>query len=357
MRLLALLTILCAACSSVDPLSAGPEGVWLRGDLHLHSNHSNDALDNDMATIVARAESLGFDYFVVTDHDNHVDGALTTWDDPAYRSDTMTLLYGVEWTTGKGHANLFGPAPFDHPALYALRDGDGATFVAAAHAQGLHVSFNHPVGKDLWEAGFGIGEDGIEVWNAMFLIPNDNASAIALWDTRLLAGDHVTARGGSDCHHQTGAESRLFNMGNPTTWIFARDRSAPAILEALTAGHATVSYAPGAERLELRADADGDGRFESIVGDTIRATGRVEFRVEIVGHRPDAPYTLRVVKDGETLAMHTPSGPVLTFDDDVDGATFYRVELRGDVPEAPEAGAALFGDFIAMTNPIYVTAP
>ena len=77
-------------------------GVWLGGDMHLHSNHSDDAKDNYMDKIVAKALERGLDFFVVTDHDNHVDGELTTWDDPLYYDHNMTVFYGVEWTSGDG---------------------------------------------------------------------------------------------------------------------------------------------------------------------------------------------------------------------------------------------------------------
>ena len=110
-----------AACSDA-PNSNAPAGEWLKGDLHLHSAHSNDALDDPEDVVIAKAEALGMDYFVFTDHDNHVQGHIATWADPAYHSDKMVLLYGVEWTTAHGHANVFGTAPWDHLRLYALRD-------------------------------------------------------------------------------------------------------------------------------------------------------------------------------------------------------------------------------------------
>src|SRR5687767_6270742 len=95
---------LCAgACSddgaASDPRGAtAPPGSWFKGDLHLHSSHSTDALDNPVDVVIAKAESLGMDYFTFTDHDNHVDGNVTTWDDPAYASSSMLVFYGIEYT-------------------------------------------------------------------------------------------------------------------------------------------------------------------------------------------------------------------------------------------------------------------
>src|SRR6185503_20358322 len=233
--------------SGVDTGGPPTAGFWLKGDLHVHSKHSTDAMDTTVAEVIAKAESLGFDYFVLTDHDNHVEGKISTWSDPDYHSDKMVLLYGAEWTTAKGHANIFGTKPYDYAPIWAARDGDGAMSVAIAHGQGLHFSVNHPVAKDLWEWGFDLDFDSMEVWTAPFVIPNSNSVAITKWDELLLAGRRLGVRGGSDSHHQHDLESTLFNTGNPTTWIHARAKTGEALLEGLKAGHASVSYAATAE--------------------------------------------------------------------------------------------------------------
>jgi predicted metal-dependent phosphoesterase TrpH len=341
----------------VGPTQAGPR-LWLKGDLHVHSDHSTDAKDDPMSAVIPKAEALGFDYLAFTDHDNHVQGMLTTWDDPAFHSDKVTLLYGVEWTTAKGHANIFGSERFDHAPMWAARDQDGSAAVAAAHAQGLHFSPNHIMAKDLWEYSFDLPYDSIEVWCAPFQVPNDNVAAIAKWDDLLRAGKRIPARGGSDTHHQQSIESTLYNLGNPTTWIHARDRTASAILAGLSEGRTSISYASNAERLDFTADLDGDGTYETTVGDNVEPDGKpIAFKVEIVGHRPFAPYRLTVFKNGTKLKTRLWAGRTFRFQDTpARGAeTYYRVELRGDVPEAPLLSAAIgFGDFIAMTSPIYM---
>ncbi len=80
------------------------DGVWLKGDLHLHSRHSKDSSNNSEAKIIHFAESVGMDYICITDHDNHVQGdvAHNTWTDPEFKSDSVLLLYGAEWTTTRG---------------------------------------------------------------------------------------------------------------------------------------------------------------------------------------------------------------------------------------------------------------
>ncbi|MBK6574959.1 MAG: CehA/McbA family metallohydrolase [Sandaracinaceae bacterium] len=352
-----LVSLVAAGCGDAPVGPPAPTGEWLRGDLHLHSSHSTDALDNPVDVVIARAEGLGMDYFVFTDHDNHVNGAITTWSDPLYASDQMVMLYGTEFTTARFHANLFSAMPWDHLALYALRDGAGEDILDEAHAQGLHFSVNHPVNMDPWELPLSLPYDSMEVWNAVFRLPANNTQAIALWDGLLLDGRRVPARGGSDSHHQEGYEGGLLNVGNPTTWIFARERTAEAIIEALGAGRASISYAAEAERLDFSADAEGDGVYETLVGDTLPAAGRrLRFRVEVASAQADAEYELTVLRNGEPFITQELTATSFEFEDRTDAGSrvYYRAELRGPVNLTDTTAPTLYGNMIAMTNPIYV---
>src|SRR5690349_6639340 len=85
----------------LPPIASLNDGVWLKGDLHLHSQHSKESSNNPVAKIINFAESVGLDYVAITDHDNHVlgDVAHHTWTDPEFKSSSVLLLYGAEWTT------------------------------------------------------------------------------------------------------------------------------------------------------------------------------------------------------------------------------------------------------------------
>lgn len=357
------LAVLLGACSGTDGGAAAwdtPEGEWLKGDLHLHSHHSLDAQDNPMHRIVELAEQRGMDYFVVTDHDNHVDGVIASWDDPDYRSEQMLLLYGAEFTSAKGHANFLAPARYDHLALYRLRDGEGAALGAATAEQGVHLSANHPTTGDPWLYGYDGGVDSLEVWNALFSFPSDNREALNLWDSLLESGMRLPGRGGSDCHHQEGIQPLGLNVGTPTTWVYAAERSPEAVIAALERGRASISYAPGAERIGFEADADGDGRFEAMMGDNLPATGEpVAFRISIDGFRPLAGYRVDILRNGSVVETLRPlqDGPIHFTDTPPAGErSFYRVEVSGNTPEAETPGAALigfYGRMIGLTNPIY----
>lgn len=337
---------------------AGPG--WYAGDLHLHSSWSEDALDNPVDEVIALAEERGLDFFVFTDHDNHVEGDIQTWSDPLYASDRMVMLYGTEYTTARGHANIFGDAPWDHLRLWDLREdqGTGRVITDEAHALGLHFSVNHPVNADPWEFSLDLDYDSMEIWNAVWNIPANNDEAVQLWDELLVAGRRIPGRGGSDCHHQDTFEANILNVGNPTTWIYAEAGTPDAIIDGLEAGHASISYAPDAERIELRADADGDGEFEALMGDDVdAAAGVVAIEVRIDGFRDGAPYTLVLVQDGVEVSNASLESATFTttiaVPDDAP-RTYVRAELRGEVPLAPEASATLYADVVALSNPIYV---
>lgn len=336
-------------------------GLWLKGDFHVHSLHSTDAKDSPVATVLSKAEDVGFDFISLTDHDNHVEGKITSWFDPDYRSSKLVLLYGVEWTTGKGHANIFGTAPFDYNEIWQLRDQDIPRTLDIVHNQNLHFSVNHPAAKDLWEPGFELPVDSTEVWTAVFGIPNNNRKAIEIWDGVLKGGRRLTARGGSDSHHQKDFESQLFNIGNPTTWVFARNRSGEAILEALKAGRVSLSYAPKAERIELYADENGDGSYTAAIGSNISVSENqnLRFRVQIAGIRSGTNYEIQIFKNGlKWQTQNTRSGSI-EFQDQVQSLerVYYRVEVRGSTPDAPFLSALAFDRFIGMTNPIFINYP
>ena len=68
-----LLNLLC----SVELGAQIREGAWYRGDLHTHSIYSDG--DSTVAEVIANAESLGFDFFALTDHDTSMNGIPIHW--------------------------------------------------------------------------------------------------------------------------------------------------------------------------------------------------------------------------------------------------------------------------------------
>jgi len=354
----------------LPPVASLSDGVWLKGELHMHSRHSNDASNNSIGKIIAFCRSAGIDYLCITDHDNHVGGdvAHNTWTDPEFKSDSVLLLYGAEWTTTRGHGNVFSARPYDHQRLYDVRDQRDIVIGAVVKELGVHLSANHPSGKD----HFGFSYDmvkSIEVWNSA--IWSKNANAMMIWDDMLSSGRKLTGRGGSDAHHGVpdspdkttkNTYQRYGNYaGTPTTWVFGTSRTSQAVVDALTNGRVCVSANPYAPRVEFYADLDRDGKMDMMMGDNAKATGKaVTFRVQLTGKTvADSSYTVNVIKNGDPFATYRLKGsqPVVEFTDTpvVLGRTYYRVEVQGPptaYPQVPQS-PALAGGMVGLSNPIY----
>lgn len=367
-------------------------GQWLRGDLHMHSLHSDG--DSPVPDVLERARRVGFDFIALTDHDNnmmHRDpaNAPTQWKDPEYVADDIILLYGVEWTTGRGHANVWSAEPFDYEPLWAAHralDADAA--IAAIHEVGGLFSINHPLAATCpWHYATPAEHDAMEIWNSLYSLPHRNFQVIReLWEGQLAAGRKVTGVGGSDVHYLKGSRSLTYGLGNPTTWVYAAERTRKGVIDALREGRVTISYAANANRLELEADVDGDGGFETRMGDNLEPPGaRVLFRVRLttpttVRHGgphagresrpslqpvnverplpglqgPGEPQQIVVYRNGAELQRWALQEGLreIAFSDTVSGRAHYRAELLGH-PNVRGLKAALYGDGLAVTNPIY----
>ena len=320
-----------------------------------------------MAAVIANAEERGLDFLAITDHDRSMHGAPTQWHDPEYRSEKMILLYGVEWTTAKGHGNLWSDKPFDYAPLWqANLDLDPQTAIAAAHTQNALFSINHPAAYNCcaWEYAVSPEVDCIEVWHAPFRVPNKSHLAVRdIWDGLLLSGRVLPGVGGSDSHQLVGLQSNVNLHGSPATWVYAQEPTARSVLTAIEAGRISISYSAYADRVELDLDTDGDGIFEVMQGDVIPAVSTpITLRVEVHGpafrergflHRKR--YTALIYRNGTVIKRkRMRSGyDSFTFEDTPEGRTYYRVELRGS-PEIGLLQRLLFGRVLGLTNPIYI---
>jgi hypothetical protein len=376
-----ILFLLVAVVFPLQPRAQTGEGRWYRGDLHTHSMYSNG--DSPVADVIANAESLGFDFFALADHDNSMNGTPSHWFDPDYYSENMVLLYGVEWTSSRGHANIWAAYPFPYDDLWkANRENDLQRAVRVAHGHNALFSINHPGAFFCcpWEYGVTDGIDSIEVWNCMYRLPNFNQWTIRhFWDDVLKSGHRIPGVGGSDTHHLVNWQSALFGHGNPTTWVYAGASTAESILAGIRTGRVSISYASSAVRLDFTADADGDGIYETMVGDSIdhQPGQEISFKVAIFpvpasetggaqaqrsadvnmdALRLNHTYGLGIFKNGELFRNRLVSdrAPVTFADSPGFGEkTYYRTELYG-IPQSNPLYLQLYGVMIALTNPIYI---
>lgn len=351
------------------PVAGLTGGVWLKGDLHVHSSHSTEA-KNPVSQIVSFCEKVGLDFVAITDHDNHVRGDVEhhTWADPDFKSTAVLLPYAAEMTTTRGHANTFSAYPYNHQRMYDVRDQRDIVIASIKNGLGLHLSANHPSGKD----HFGYSYDmvnSIEVWNSVLW--TKNANAIMIWDDMLSSGRKITGRGGSDAHHgfpkegepatKASERANVNYIGTPTTWVFATERTTQAMIDALTNGRASVSANPYCPRVEFYADLNADGTMDMMMGDNTVSAGKpVTFRVQLAGKtEAGATYTVKVIKNGRELGTHQVAAdtPVVEFTDtpaEIE-RSYYRVVVEGPLAAYPEVpgSMAIGGNMLGLSNPIF----
>jgi hypothetical protein len=330
-----------AAAATSDAAGSAPR--WLRGDLHLHSTHSDGRWT--VEEIVAYARLRRLDFLAVTEH--NTSSALPQLLAAAARTDPpLIVVPGMELTTYWGHANALGVAGWvdwrvSPPEGFRRPGGDDSlvtddaqasrpetwTMAAAAadvHRQGGTFVVNHPLSIGYpdctgcrWEFGASSAAytDLLEVWNGPWR--RQNVEGLALWDAWLDAGRRVPACAGSDGHLRP---QRWDTVG--LTCVYAAPQ-AEAILAAARAGASYLSSGPA---LVLRDPAPG----------APLAAGADAVAVS-VGDLP-GPADVYLVAGGDRGARHTLRGDGdLSLPLPAAGARWYRVELyaRGsDVPLA-----------------------
>lgn len=338
-------------------------GEWLAGDLHAHTTYSHDSyggpeddntgleegytLGHTVGSHFTVAAARGLDFLAITDHND-----VRSQSDPAWGSLGVIGLPAYE-NSLDGHAQMLGATTvYDH--------GSSASEVAALadriRADGGAFQINHPGSGgdgDLdWSYGYDVVPDAVEVWNISRLhqppLPSasSNDEAVSYWEGWLDRGFRVAATGGSDNHYL--ATTAVQGVGQPTTHVFAADRSVAGILAGIRAGRTTISHQPpahGGPQLFLEADGDGDGGFEAMVGDTVEPGAVLRVRA----HRATGSF-LRVVTDGGRLEAEVPVlGPEWEHEFTVPSdRTWVRVELFA--PDLAPMRAALCPDAVAGTT-------
>ncbi len=300
----------------LTPLRSEPG--WYRGDLHMHTAHSDGQCSSQAGKMVPcpvfftadAAARRGLDFIAITDHN-----ATSQYD--AMRElqpyfDKLLFIPGREITTFQGHLNLLGTTAFLDFRLGSPKIPDINTLLRNANKLGALVSINHP-NAPTGEVCMGCGWtpaspvdmsllQGVETVNGGSTDPT--YSGIPFWEKQLNLGYRLTAIGGSDNHRPTRPLDQAGSVGSPTTVVYASELSTPAILAGIRAGHVFVDLTGSHDRnLEVTAS---DGAGTAKMGDLLSAPNgsQVSFDVRVTGCA-DAKVTL--LEDGRPLNLATPS--------------------------------------------------
>ncbi len=343
---------------------------WYAGELHAHSNYDPYGTEN-VADLVRRAEAAGLDFLAIADRNS-----LRASEDPGFVSSKLALIPAMEWGNDeRGVALIYGPRT--RPTT-SLTFGDAQAMVVRQQAQGAFVAAAHPCFPTMpWQWGLSyLG--GIEVWardwngvppavledldEPMLARKNDvlihtlaqavatknqsaNGQASLFYDMELVRQLKASAIAGS----LTG--SPKLPIGEPVTFIFARNLSVPALLEGLIKGRTFVSSSINGPRVLLRADVMDDGSIDvPVVGGSVPVGVPVRFEVIVQNAKGKKMQLLRngvpersQWVDSDSYAWSHMRVP--------DAYSDYRVRIVDSVePTGQQYG---FLRILAMTSPIY----
>ncbi len=290
---------------------------WFRGDLHMHTAHSDGQCPSQTGTMVPcpvfftvdAAARRGLDFIAITDHNASSQYDAMRELQPYF--DKVLLIPGREVTTFQGHINFLGTTDFVDFRLGTSAVPDVNTLLKNADALGALTSINHPEAPS-GEICLGCGWTpakpvdmrllaGVEAVNGGS--EQYGLSGIPFWNKELNNGCRLTGIGGSDNHRAMQPLDEIGSIGSPTTVVYARELSTPAILEGIRKGHVFIDLAGTHDRLmDVTASAPGAAQEEEAhAGDELDAArgASVHLSLRVTAAQGG---TIRWVEDGNEIA-------------------------------------------------------
>lgn len=230
------------------------EEKWYAGDFHTHTFYSDGKLSPEENIEVAKKRELSF--FSPTDHN---------FNQTKFPDTDLLIIEGTEITSKFGHVNVF----FTNKSIFEKYSVKGLNtekwlLEVLKDLKGEIYSINHPF-MDTYE--FLVGEYYLEDLKFMEII-NDPTymtsiaameKALKAWDILLKNGYKVYGIGGSDSHlypHEKYENSEYPSLlGDPKTFIYAKNLSKDEIKKAMLAGKISVSRE---KLLELKKTSDSE---------------------------------------------------------------------------------------------------
>ena len=156
------------------------------------------------------------------------------------------------------------------------------------------------------------------------------------------------AVGGSDFH---GTD--LPRLGNPTTWVYSDMLSVNNILNAIRRGHVFISRYVNGPQIYLYADADGDGRVDSICGDEVHLSrgDKLTIYAEV---KKAKDLEFKLISRGEAVKIEKVNNSHyrVAYRTQVENDGYFRAEVIRH--NSQEGDNAEISEVLALTNPIYV---
>ena len=315
-------------------LGTGPG--WYRGDLHVHTLHSDGS--QSRADVIEYARAAGLDFIGTSEH--NTSSATETWG--RHVPEDFLVIAGEEVTTRAGHWLATGlPAGTWIDWRYRPEDGRLAEFTQQVRdLGGLSIAAHPdiPVPSIRWDFGAQFAEvDAVEVWNGPW--DGFDANTLRKWHTLLTAGVFKPAVGNSDTHKQAQ------QIGLAQTVVRAGSLSTEALIAGYRAGHSWIAESSDVDLTFTASLGDVTGecgdRVPSGTGDQVavhlQATGVPGCVATLLGPAA-ATYGTAIADDsGQVVLDATVPG----------GTAFVRAEVR--------RGSVTTGQMVALTNPVFLT--
>ncbi len=316
---------------------------WYRGDLHLHTVHSDGS--RNQPQLLAAARAVGLDFIGSSDH--NTSSATYVWG--RHVPDDFLVMNGEEVTTRSGHWLAMGLPPMTWiDWRYRAEDDELHRFADRVRELGgiaIACHPNNPVSSIRWDHGYE-NIDAIEAWNGPWTA--DDAKTVKDWNDRLVQGTYIPIVGNSDSHNDSqsvGLAQSCYRL--PTL-------STTEVVTAIKGGHCWIAESSSV-----------DLTFTATLGETVAECG------DHLGAAPEDLVLVTLTASGVAGSLARIIGPagVLGFGvADEDGAVtveaeipagttpFVRAEIgrpRGDA--GSPVSTTPIDKMAALTNPIFLT--
>jgi hypothetical protein len=326
---------------SMVPVST--ENGWFRGDLHMHTGHSDGSCKSQggreipcpVFKTAEAAVNRGLDFIAITDHDTVSQYEPQRELQPYF--DRLVLIAGREITTFQGHANVFGTMQFIDFRVGTSYVPNVNTLLEQVNELHALISLSHPrdpSGEVCMGCGWTAKDTDFSRIQAIEAINGGDSegrfSGISFWETQLNRGFRLTAIGGSDNHHPDVVGSPS-SIGHPTTVVYAKDLSETSILDGIRSGRVFIDVQGSRNRiLDFFANM---GTSTIQMGEQLKASNGEVIRFSAHLTAVKGSY-VEVIEDGHKVALL--SDPVImqddaakTFDFTCDGSRHWlRVNVR-----------------------------
>jgi hypothetical protein len=312
--------------------------TWFRGDLHMHTFHSDGQWT--ISKIFEYAKGNNLDFLGFTDH--NTTSHHSEIDRTAKEYPEILAMRAEEVTTYGGHFNVWG-LPSGTLIDFRVTPGDVTRLnqvLATVHALDLPASINHPTalcGGCSWSYGDDwSGMDSVEIWNGEWDLTDE--AALQKWDKVLQQGSRITAIGSSDTHAlpKTDPGSPM-TIGLPTTFAGAERLTQIDVFSAIRKHRVYAAEKPN-YIVELSANKAG-------IGDEIKVNSGK--KVTVVATLEGFPRNSRamLISAGRTVGDYASVPGTYSMSGEITATknTYVRLEVRDEK-----------GKMLAFTNPIFL---